>query len=699
MAQRNIDFGSFPDDPSADAIRTAFQKVQENFTEVFSGLADQAVSSINKTPGAGISVNSPTGNVIVTANIACVQVETSTLGIGIGTGNNAATYASLTSSGQILTIDLPSNVANVGNIAISGTLTANYVNANIALSSSNNLFVTSNANVGNLNANNATITSNCSAGNISAAGNLTVSINANITGILGVTGNISTGNANLGNAASANYFIGSGNNLSNIQGSNVSGTVANASHASTANAVVNNAQPNITSVGTLTSLSITGNLSSGNASLGNLVIANYLTGTLTTNAQPNITSVGTLTSLGVSGNITAPNIVANSGAFYGNASGLTNVPGANITGNITGNISNATHASTANTVVDNAQSNITSLGTLTGLVIGGNITPNANITYDLGNNTNRFKDIYLANSTIYLGAATLQANASALILTNPQGGQLVVTGSNTANGSSLINGNSNVIVNANSNVTVSVDGVSNVLVITATGANITGTANISANLIAGNISATRGTFTNIAGEGGNISNIQGANVSGAVANATYANTANIVNILDTNGLTTIFYPTFVENRTTNQIVRADADLTYRTDINTLTTGNLTATGTVTGATLAGSLSTASQPNITSLGTLTGLGVNGVVTAANITANTGIFTGNGSGLTQLAGANVTGTVANATYAVSAGSATTAGTVTTAAQPNITSTGTLTSLSVTGNISAGNVSATTFTGAHK
>ena len=26
MAQQNIDFGTFPDDPSADAIRTAFQK-------------------------------------------------------------------------------------------------------------------------------------------------------------------------------------------------------------------------------------------------------------------------------------------------------------------------------------------------------------------------------------------------------------------------------------------------------------------------------------------------------------------------------------------------------------------------------------------------------------------------------------------------------------------------------------------------
>jgi hypothetical protein len=62
-----------------------------------------------------------------------------------------------------------------------------------------------------------------------------------------------------------------------------------------------------------------------------------------------------------------------------------------------------------------------------------------------------------------------------------------------------------------------------------------------------------------------------------------------------------------------------------------------------------------------------------------------ITGNGSALTSLTGTSVTGTVANATYATSAGSATTAttsGTVTTAAQPNITSVGTLTSLSVAG-----------------
>jgi hypothetical protein len=101
----------------------------------------------------------------------------------------------------------------------------------------------------------------------------------------------------------------------------------------------------------------------------------------------------------------------------------------------------------------------------------------------------------------------------------------------------------------------------------------------------------------------------------------------------------------------------------------------------TGLTLTGSQFSvnASQSQITSVGTLTGLNSSGTITAPAFTANTGIFTGNGSGLSAIAGANVTGTVSSAT------SATTAGTVTTAAQPNITSTGTLTGLTVSGTTS--------------
>ena len=115
----------------------------------------------------------------------------------------------------------------------------------------------------------------------------------------------------------------------------------------------------------------------------------------------------------------------------------------------------------------------------------------------------------------------------------------------------------------------------------------------------------------------------------------------------------------------------------------------------TGLTLTGSTFSvnASQTQVTSVGTLTSLSVNGNIIAANITANTGVFTGNGSGLSSIAGANVSGQVGNALIA---------GTVYTAAQPNITSVGTLTSLAVTGNITSGNanlgnnVSANFFTG---
>jgi hypothetical protein len=95
---------------------------------------------------------------------------------------------------------------------------------------------------------------------------------------------------------------------------------------------------------------------------------------------------------------------------------------------------------------------------------------------------------------------------------------------------------------------------------------------------------------------------------------------------------------------------------------------------------------------------------GNIVAGNVNAT---HSGSGAGLTNIPGANVTGTVANAAYAANAGSATTAttatsaisagsaisaltaGTVTTGAQPNITSVGTLTSLAVSGNITAANV----------
>lgn len=125
MAQKNIDFGSFPDDPSADAIRTAFQKTQDNFTELYNTLRQTGVISLNRTPGAGVSVNQPTGNVILQANIANIDVRSTSLILNIGSpgnrdyeGNTAVLY---TQTNQRLYIDLPNNMS-VSNTIVLPTL-------------------------------------------------------------------------------------------------------------------------------------------------------------------------------------------------------------------------------------------------------------------------------------------------------------------------------------------------------------------------------------------------------------------------------------------------------------------------------------------------------------------------------------------------------------------------------------------------
>lgn len=160
----------------------------------------------------------------------------------------------------------------------------------------------------------------------------------------------------------------------------------------------------------------------------------------------------------------------------------------------------------------------------------------------------------------------------------------------------------------------------------------------------------------------------------------------------------------------------DAGFTYDKNTNTLhvdnidageaglgnitTTSNIVANGNVTAAYFIGNGSqltdivavtanTANtvinnaQPNITSVGTLTSLNLSGNITNANWTFSD-YFSGNGNPLFGIVGANVTGTVANANFAAYAGN------ITVAAQPNITSLGTLTSLTVSGNIQAGNIS---------
>ena len=215
----------------------------------------------------------------------------------------------------------------------------------------------------------------------------------------------------------AGYFIGNGSTLTSVAGANVTGYVPLSTTANTAGTVTTNAQPNITSVGTLTSLAVTGNISSGNANLGNLVTANYFIG----NGSQLTGISGTYSNTNVAAYL--PTYTGNVSAnyFIGNGATLTNVTGANVTGYVP-------TATNANTVTTAAQPNITSLGTLTGLSIAGNIIPTSNVTYDLGNSDYRFRDLYLSGNTIQLGGGNISISGNSMVLTNPIGGQFIVDG-------------------------------------------------------------------------------------------------------------------------------------------------------------------------------------------------------------------------------------------------------------------------------
>ena len=182
MAQKNIDFGSFPDDPDADAIRTAFQKTQENFDELYNNLDTASVASVNQTPRQGITVNNPTGNVVVSANIYRVQVQTNTLGIGIG--SNTGVIANYTSGAQTLNVDLLDDTV-IANSLVVGNATSNVTISNGNIQTTGNItsseYVIADFFTGTL--------ATAAQPNITSVGNLT-SLKVNGVSNLGPVGNV-----------------------------------------------------------------------------------------------------------------------------------------------------------------------------------------------------------------------------------------------------------------------------------------------------------------------------------------------------------------------------------------------------------------------------------------------------------------------------------------------------------------------------
>jgi hypothetical protein len=243
-----------------------------------------------------------------------------------------------------------------------------------------------------------------------------------------------------------------------------------------------------------------GNVTVAVAGTSNILIATStgvnVTGTFNSSGNANVGNIGATDGV-FSANVTAFNIYANSGLISaqnlkGEGGNISNIQAGNISGTVGA-------ASTAGTVTTNAQSNITSVGVLTGLVMAGNFTPNVSNTYNLGNTDNRWNNLFLSGNTIYLGNASIGSDGNNVTITNPGGGQFVIAGNSTASSNTIYNGTSNVsIPTANGNVNLTAAG-NTTLAITGTGANVTGTLNVTGNANVGNLGATGVVATTIGG--------------------------------------------------------------------------------------------------------------------------------------------------------------------------------------------------------
>ena len=323
-------------------------------------------------------------------------------------------------------------------------------------------------------------------------------------------------------------------------------------------------------------------------------------------------------------------------------------------------------------------------------IFTGALLPSANITYDLGSNTQRWRDLYLANNSIYIGTSTINTDGPNLVFTNGNGGQFQLIGNSISTTYSLSNGNSNLTVNT-STINLSANGNANVLVISNYGINIAGT-----------LSAT-----------GN------AAVSGILTD----------NIYYANGSPYVFTTSAAGSNTqiqfnNNGVFSASANLTFDSATNNLAvTGNISATNlAVSGnAVVTGNLyvdgnliyinveELSVQDPIITLNT----GPNGVPPVANTgkdvgtalfyydtqarTAFMGWDTSNSEfafgSQTSISSEVVTfttlGNVRAQTFLGNIVATTISGDLTTASQSNITTVGTLGNLSVSGNITSGNV----------
>ena len=448
-----------------------------------------------------------TGNNITTSSVTANGAISTT---GNVRGGNLLSDAAISATGDISAIGLASIQGNVigGNLFTAGTITAT---GNIS-------------SVGNVRGGNI-----LTAGLVSVTGNITAAANifgGNITtaGTFSAAGNVEA-NVN-------SYFIGNGSQLTGVI---ATGNATDLLQNGTTSFAIPVANGNIN--GVVSGVSILTFYTGGQLLTGQLSATGNVSGS-NVNASGNISAIG---------NINGANIfttgIANIGTLITtniNASALTSgtVASDRLTGSYTINIAGS--ATTAATVVNAAQGNITSLGTLTSLVVTGNVTGGnfgtAGLVTATGNVTG---GNVITAGVISAGSAGISTSGNiqgANILGVANVSSTTFTGSTVSVIGNITGGNllSPGLISVVGNITGgNLVGVANVNSTTFTGSTVNVTANITGgNIITGGVVSSTGIISsagNVTGSNINGSNLYSVGIVSAAGNITGGNisTANI----------------------------------------------------------------------------------------------------------------------------------------------------------------------------
>lgn len=428
MTFTTINVGQSANDTTGDAIRTAFQKVNDGLGSLdsqayFNARLVQSNVFLNNTftyfnanlTGNVFSTGSFSANTLVVQTFNPPQMTVS----GNVTAGNLivppggfiyGTFAGTISSGDIESTNIgliTPGSAGFTDVAITGTTESDDL-ATGALTVAGGVAANANVHIGGnlIVANTTVLTGNARLGNLQVQGN--------VSGDLRFYGGTVYINDDPVQTASQSFSGGNIANPTRVTSKLISTRANTGAFIVDGGAgVVGNlyAGGNIGVTNQLTAkyATVTSNISVGTESNVVMYANGSIKGTLTPGVQPNITGLGSLTTLNIAGNVTAG---AASTYYLGeltspfadlysyrvtatqitgtlqtasqtNVTELGSLIALTVTGNATiGNIAadKGTFSNVAGTLVTAAQPNVTSLGTLTNLAVTGNVTAGGNVT-------------------------------------------------------------------------------------------------------------------------------------------------------------------------------------------------------------------------------------------------------------------------------------------------------------------------------